>query len=61
LFAGLDLDGTVLSQNADDTRSEYGADVPFEGVLHGSQATPANAKHFVHTVARYFVVSSENH
>jgi SH3 domain-containing YSC84-like protein 1 len=61
LFAGLDLDGTVLSQNADDTRTEYGADVPFEGVLHGMKPTPENAKHFVHTVARYFVVSSENH
>jgi SH3 domain-containing YSC84-like protein 1 len=61
LFAGLDLDGTVLSQNGDDTRTEYGADVPFEGVLHGMQPTPENAKHFVHTVARYFVVSSENH
>jgi len=61
LFAGLDLDGTVLSQNGDDTRTEYGADVPFEGVLHGMKPTPENAKHFVHTIARYFVVSSENH
>src|SRR5271156_2913713 len=39
LFAGLDLDGTVLSQNADDTRTEYGADVPFEAVLHGGKPT----------------------
>jgi len=61
LFAGLDLDGTVLSQNADDTRTEYGADVPFEHVLHGMQPVPENAKHFVHTVARYFVVASDNH
>jgi len=60
LFAGLDLDGTVLSQNGDDTRIEYGADVPFEGVLHGSQPTPENAKRFVHTVAKYFVVSRDN-
>jgi len=61
LFAGLDLDGTVLSQNGDDTRTEYGADVPFEQVLHGTQPVPENAKHFVHTVARYFVVASDNH
>jgi lipid-binding SYLF domain-containing protein len=60
LFAGLDLDGTVLSQNGDDTRTEYGADIPFEVVLHGNKPTPENAKHFVHTVARYFVVSSAN-
>jgi lipid-binding SYLF domain-containing protein len=60
LFAGLDLDGTVLSQNSDDTRTEYGADVPFEHVLHGMQPTPQNARRFVHTVAKYFVVSSAN-
>ena len=61
LFAGLDLTGTDLSQNADDTRAEYGADVPFESVLHGQQAVPANAKRFVHDVARYFVVAQDNH
>src|ERR1700742_474460 len=54
LFAGLDLDGTVLSQNGDDTRTEYGADIPFETVLHGNQPTPEGAKPFVRTVARYF-------
>jgi lipid-binding SYLF domain-containing protein len=59
LFAGLDLDGTVLSQNADDTRSFYGANVPFETVLHGGQPTPEAARPFVRTVARYFVTSKE--
>lgn len=57
LFAGIDLSGAVLSQNADDTRAEYGANVPFETVLHGGHATPPNAVNFVHTVAKYFVVS----
>src|SRR6201996_1656090 len=47
LFAGLDLDGTVLSQNADDTRAEYGSDLPFDTVLEGKQAVPANARPFV--------------
>jgi lipid-binding SYLF domain-containing protein len=61
LFAGLDLDGTVLSQNADDTRGEYGSNVPFAGVLHGSVPTPPNARRFVHTVARYFTVAKDNH
>jgi lipid-binding SYLF domain-containing protein len=61
LFAGLDLSGTDLSQNADDTRTEYGSDMPFERVLHGEVPTPANARRFVHTVAHYFVVSSDNH
>lgn len=57
LFAGLDLDGTVLSQNQDDTRTEYGSAIPFETVLKGNQTVPENAKPFVRTVARYFVSS----
>jgi len=61
LFAGLDLSGTELSQNGDDTRAEYGADIPFERVLHGEVPAPENARHFVHSVARYFVVSRDNH
>ena len=61
LFAGIDLDGTVLSQNGDDTRAEYGADVPFEGVLHGGTPTRPNARPFVHTVAKYFIISQDNH
>ena len=61
LFAGIDLDGTVLSQNADDTRKEYGSDVPFEAVLHGKIPTPADARPFVHSVAKYFIISKDNH
>ena len=57
LFAGINLDGTVLSQNQEDTRVMYGANVPFETVLKGNQATPDTAKPFVRTVAKYFVSS----
>jgi lipid-binding SYLF domain-containing protein len=60
LFAGIDLDGTVLSQNTDFTREEYGSDVPFSAVLHGDIPTPENARHFVHTVAKYFVIAQAN-
>lgn len=60
LFAGLDLDGTVLSANGDDMRAEYGANVPYESVLKGDQPTPENARPFVRTVARYFVTSKAN-
>ena len=59
LFAGIDLDGTVLSQNSDDTRAEYGSDVPFKGVLSGQVVTPENARPFVHTVAKYFVIAKD--
>ncbi len=61
LFAGIDLDGTVLSQNQDDTRSFYGADVPFQTILKGDKATPPAGRTFVRTVARYFVISKDNH
>jgi lipid-binding SYLF domain-containing protein len=60
LFAGIDLDGTVLSQNQDDTRLLYGADIPFETILKGNQPTPPEAERFVRTVARYFVIAKNN-
>ena len=60
LFAGIDLDGTVLSQNADDTRSFYGSDIPFESVLKGNQPTPPSAIPFVSTVVKYFVASKNS-
>lgn len=60
LFAGINLDGTVLSQNSDDTRAEYGSDVTFESVLKGNQPTPENARPFVRTVAKYFVVAKDS-
>jgi lipid-binding SYLF domain-containing protein len=56
LFAGLDLSGTALYQNKDDMNDEYG-NADFEAILHGSTPVPANAQHFVSTVARYFVVA----
>src|ERR1700729_2445114 len=61
LFAGLDLDGTVLSQNDEDTRVEYGADVQFGAVLQGNIPTPEDARPFVRTIAKYFVVAKDNH
>jgi len=60
LFAGIDLDGTVLSQNADDTRIIYGSNIPFGDILKGNQPTPDDARPFVRTVARYFVTAKDN-
>ncbi len=60
LFAGIDLDGTVLSENEDQTRAEYGASVPFTSILDGQVATKPDARPFVGTVAKYFVVSKAN-
>jgi SH3 domain-containing YSC84-like protein 1 len=55
LFAGIDLDGTVLSQNGDDTAVLFGSNVPFETILKGNVPTPPEAEPFVRTVAKYFV------
>lgn len=59
LFAGISLDGTVLEANNDDMAAEYGHPIPFQTVLHGATPVPANARRFVSTVARYFVVAKE--
>lgn len=61
LFAGIDLDGTIMSQNGDDTRTFYGADIPFDTVLKGDKVVPQDARPFVRTVAKYFVISRDNH
>jgi SH3 domain-containing YSC84-like protein 1 len=57
LFAGINLDGTVLSQNQDATSALYGTSVQFNTILGGSQSTPVEARPFVRTVAKYFVVA----
>jgi lipid-binding SYLF domain-containing protein len=60
LFAGIDLDGTVVSQNQDGTAALYGAPVPFETILRGNEATPPEARNFVRTVAKNFVSVKNN-
>jgi len=54
LFAGIDLNGTVVHQNTEATRTFYGHDVPFDTILEGKVATPSPARTFVSTVAKYF-------
>src|SRR6202789_1686873 len=61
LFAGIDLDGTVLSQNQDDTRTMYGDAVPFDAILKGNVPTPEEARPFVRTVAKHFVAAKATH
>jgi lipid-binding SYLF domain-containing protein len=57
LFAGIDLDGTSVSQNTEDTQIYLGQAYPFETVLKGSVEVPPGAVDFVRTVAHYFVVA----
>lgn len=55
LFAGIDLDGTSVSQNREDTELYYGAPQHFDTVLKGDVPVPPGAVDFVRTVAHYFV------
>src|SRR5580698_7794624 len=54
LFAGIDLNGTSVTQNSDDTETFYGDPHPSAQILKGEVATPTDARPFVRTVAKYF-------
>jgi lipid-binding SYLF domain-containing protein len=60
LFAGIDLDGTSVSQNSEDTEVYYGAAHSFETVLKGDVDVPAGAISFVRGVAHYFVEAKKH-
>ena len=55
LFAGIDLDGTSVSQNSEDTELYYGQPQKFETVLKGAVDVPAGAVDFVRDVAQNFI------
>jgi lipid-binding SYLF domain-containing protein len=55
VFAGVSLDGTSVSQNAEDTELYFGAPHSFESVLKGDVEVPPGAVPFVRAVAQYFV------
>ena len=55
IFAGIDLDGTSVSQNMEDTQTYFGASHTFESILKGNVPVPGGAVPFVKSVATYFV------
>jgi lipid-binding SYLF domain-containing protein len=55
LFAGIDLDGTSVSQNREDTELYFGGANSFESILRGNVPVPEGAVPFVRSVAHYFV------
>ncbi len=55
LFAGIDLDGTVVSQNQEDTELYFGHDYPFNTILKGEVDVPQGAIPFVKDVASSFM------
>ncbi len=59
LFAGIDLDGTTVSQNKEDTDTYYGAPHSFEQILKGNVLPPESARPFLRTIAKYFRESQQ--
>jgi lipid-binding SYLF domain-containing protein len=57
LFAGIDLDGTSVSQNSEDTELYFGGAHTFGSILKGSVAVPPGAVDFVRDVAQHFVAA----
>jgi lipid-binding SYLF domain-containing protein len=55
LFAGIDLDGTSVSQNSEDTELYFGGPHSFDSILKGNVDVPAGAVPFVKDVANYFI------
>lgn len=57
LFAGIDLDGTSVTQNSEDTEHYYGHEHSFESILKGEVPVPLGAEPFVKDVAQHFVAA----
>jgi lipid-binding SYLF domain-containing protein len=53
LFAGIDLNGAVLTQDKDETRIMYGKFVPFDDILEGKVRRTTMSQPFLRTVAKY--------
>jgi SH3 domain-containing YSC84-like protein 1 len=53
LFAGIDLSGSAISQDKDETRLLFGKMVSFEDILRGRVAPPASSEPFLSVVRKY--------
>jgi len=53
VFAGVDLTGSAITQDKDETRVLYGKMEPFEDILQGNVAPPAGSDPLLTAVRRY--------
>jgi SH3 domain-containing YSC84-like protein 1 len=53
VFAGIDLSGSAITQDKDETEILFGKMVPFEAILNGRVHAPTGTDHFLATVRRY--------
>jgi len=53
VFAGIDLNGSAVTQDKDETRILYGKFVPFEEILNGKVEAPNMSEPFLAAVRKY--------
>lgn len=53
IFAGIDLNGSAITQDKDSTRLLYGKMVPFADILHGAVSPPKGSQEFLATANKY--------
>ena len=53
IFAGIDLNGSAITQDKDETRVLYGKMVPFADILSGQVAPPEGSEPFLAAVRKY--------
>jgi lipid-binding SYLF domain-containing protein len=53
LFAGIDLNGSVVTQDKDETHLLYGKFIPFDEILNGKARRPAGVGQFEAAVRKY--------
>jgi lipid-binding SYLF domain-containing protein len=53
VFAGIDLNGSAITQDKDETRVLYGKFFPFAEILNGKVAAPSMSEPFLASVRKY--------
>jgi SH3 domain-containing YSC84-like protein 1 len=59
IFAGIDLNGSAITQDKDETRVLYGSFVPFPDILNGKIQPPNSSEPFLTAVKKYSEQSKE--
>jgi lipid-binding SYLF domain-containing protein len=53
IFAGIDLSGSEIKQDKDETHILFGKTIPFETILSGKVPAPKDSQHFLTTLEKY--------
>jgi len=59
-FAGINLNGSSIKQDKDETAVLYGKVVPFTAILSGKVPAPAVSKNFLAAIRKYANQAAEN-